>query len=138
MVARHRAGSLIIEAVVSVALLASATFALAKLAQSAAELSQQSDQRLAAALVAENTLERLRGVPAEQIASRSEDVAEQMRMTSGCKVEVTTEPFSQGVHVRVDVSPSPNVRVTLHDWRLAAPDDEGASNESESSEVDNA
>jgi Tfp pilus assembly protein PilV len=120
--------------VISVALLASASFALTKLARSAAELSQQSDQRLTAVLTAENTLERLRGVPAEQLARRSDEVAEQMTLASGCQVEVTTASFPQGVHVRVDVSPSANSRVTLHDWRLAQPAGAGASDDSGSSE----
>jgi len=119
---RRRGGSLVIEAVIAAALLATATYGLTQLAKSAAVLRQQSDQRLAATLAAENTLERLRGVPLAELTGQADEVAEIVAASSGCEVDVSTTPFTaaarDGIHLRVDVSPSQNIRVTLHDWRL--------------------
>jgi Tfp pilus assembly protein PilV len=116
-----RTGSLVIEAVIAVALLATAAYGLTKLASSAAALSRQSDQRLAATLAAENTVERLRRLPAERLAAEAGGVAQLVSESAACQVEVSTETFSvaagKSVHVRVDASPAKNIRVTLHDWR---------------------
>lgn len=116
-----RTGSLVIEAVIAVALLATAVYGLTKLASSAAALSRQSDQRLAATLAAENTVERLRRLPAERLAAEARGVAQLVSESAACDVEVSTEIFSvaagNSVHVRVDASPTKNVRITLHDWR---------------------
>ena len=136
----ERAGSLVIEAVISVALLASATYALTKLARSTAELNRQTDQRLAATLTAENALERLRGLSAEQVAQQVAGIAQSMSESSGCDVEITSAPFVSGdrggIHIRVDVVPSENARVTLHDWRLEAePTNEAAQDDAASSET---
>jgi hypothetical protein len=122
--ARHRRGSLIIEAVISVALLATAGYALTRLARNAANLSQQADQRLVATLTAANTIERLRGLSAQQVSERASDVATDLSEVSGCEVQLATEPFTTpdhtGIHIRIVVSAPGNVRVTAHDWRLDA------------------
>ncbi len=121
----QRRGSLVIEAVIASALLATAILALGKLAQSAAALGHQADQRLAATLAGENLLERLRAVPIEAVGERADELADVVAQQTQCDVEVSAKPFSvadrEGIHVQVDVSPSPQVRVTLHDWRLKSP-----------------
>jgi Tfp pilus assembly protein PilV len=138
-----RSGSLVIEAVIAVALLATAAYGLAKLASSAAALSRQSDQRLAATLAAENTVERLRRLPAERLAAEAGGVAHLVSESAACEVKVSTDIFSvaagKSVHVRVDASPAKNIRVTLHDWRWVNESSEqnGASETSaESTETD--
>jgi hypothetical protein len=119
-----RRGSLVIEAAISVALLATAAYGLTRLASDWAQLNRQADQRLAATLAAENTRERLRRVTDDRLEEQAVEIAALVAEASGCDIEVSTEPFThrdrEGIHVRVEASPERNTRVTLHDWRLPA------------------
>lgn len=126
-VRHHRCGALIVEAVMALVLLATATVALAKLARSSAALVRQSDQRLIATLAAENTIQRLRGVATVDLADQADSVAKLVAQDAGCQISVTTEPFTtgqhRGIHVQVDASFSNSVGISLHDWRFASRDD---------------
>ncbi|GAA5506047.1 hypothetical protein [Novipirellula caenicola] len=121
---RHtrRRGSLIVEAAICFVLLATAVVALMKLAQGSSRLSKQADQRLVATLAAENTLERLQHVGTDALKSRAEEIAAAIAEQTRCDVQVTVEDFQSqlrsGTHLRVEASCSPEVRITLHDWRL--------------------
>jgi len=119
---KNRRGALIVEAVIALVLLATATVALTKLARSSAALVRQSDQRLTATLAAENTIQRLRGVATGDLADQADTVAKLVAQDAGCEIDVTTEPFTtgerQGIHLRVDASFSPAVGISLHDWRF--------------------
>ncbi len=119
----NRRAALIIEAVIALVLLSTATVALTKLARSSAALGQQSDQRLVATLAAENTIERLRGVGVEELSDQADQVAELVAQDAGCEIVISTAPFTvgdrQGIHVRVDATISPAIRIRLHDWRFA-------------------
>jgi Tfp pilus assembly protein PilV len=118
----NRRGTLIVEAVMALVLLTTATVALTKLARSAAALDQQSDQRLTATLAAENTIQRLQGVGVEKLSDQADQVADLVARNAGCEIDISTEPFTtgdrQGIHVRVDATISPAVRISLHDWRF--------------------
>lgn len=117
-----RRGSLVIEAVISAALLATAGYALTRLARTSSTLSQQADQQLAATLTAENLVERLRALESDELQQRATTVAQSLADASQCEIEVLTESFThagrEGIHIRIDVSSSPQNRVTIHDWRL--------------------
>lgn len=128
---RRRCGSLLIEAAIAVALLATAAYGLSQLASGSAALARQADQRLAATLAAENTRQRLRRISDENLAEKSGEIAALVTNASGCEVTVSIEPFAntnhEGVHIRIDVSPEESIRVSLHDWRLTtgpSPSDE--------------
>jgi len=130
----NRRGALIIEAVIALVLLTTATIALTKLAKSSAALGQQSDQRLTATLAAENTIQRLQGVAAEKLSEQADQVAALVAQDAGCEIDVSTEPFTtgdrEGIHVRVDVSIAPAIRVSLHDWRFdSEPTDNNGGND---------
>ncbi|EMI16315.1 hypothetical protein RMSM_06763 [Rhodopirellula maiorica SM1] len=120
---RHarRRGSLIVEAAICFVLLATAVMALMKLAQNSSRLSKQADQRLVATLAAENALERLHHVAGDELKSSADEVAAAIGEESRCDVEVTVEDFQSqsrsGFHLRVEATCSPEVRITLHDWR---------------------
>ncbi len=117
-----RRGSLVVEAVISAALLGTAAYALTRLARTSAVLSQQADQQLAATLTAENLVERLRRVETGDLSQQATTIAQSLADTSQCEIGVFTESFTnadrQGIHLRIDVTSSPQNRVTLHDWRL--------------------
>ena len=121
---RHarRRGILIVEAAICFVLLTTAVVALMKLAQSSAVLSKQADQRLVATLAAENTLERLRDVTANELESSADEVAAAITEQTKCDVKVTVNDFQSqsrsGTHLRIEATCSPDVHVTLHDWRL--------------------
>lgn len=123
-----RRASLMVEAVIAVTLLSTAIVALGKLAQSTARLQIQSDQRLTAALAADNLFERLREIPTPSIDESAKELAAQWLAKTGCKLEVETEPFTvrgrDGVHVTVISRPSDGRPVTLHDWYLASPSED--------------
>ncbi len=120
---RHarRHGSLIVEAAICFVLLATAVVALMKLAHSSAVLSKQADQRLVATLAAQNTLERLQNVTSDELKSSAEEVATAINEQTNCDVAVTVEDFQSesrsGMHLRIEAACSPDVHVTLHDWR---------------------
>ena len=119
----RRRGSLIIEAVIAVALLATAGLALTRLASSAALLSRHSSQTLAATLTAENTIERFRGLAADQVLQRAADIGTDLANQSGCQVQVETDEFltseQKGIHIQVTVTIEDSIRVVAHDWRLS-------------------
>jgi Tfp pilus assembly protein PilV len=120
----NRRGALIVEAVIALVLLTTATVALTKLAKSSAALDRQSDQRLIATLAAENTIQRLQGVASDKLSGQADQVAALVAQDAGCQIDVSTESFTtgdrEGIHVRVDAKISPAIRVSLHDWRFAA------------------
>ena len=117
-----RSGSLIIESVVAIALLATALVALGKLAASSAAISRTADQRLAATLSGENVIEQLKDVAFDDLSRESSDIAEAVQKLSGYEIKVTTDPFLVGdrdaTHILVTVRPITNVLIQLHDWRI--------------------
>ncbi len=119
---RPRRGSLIIESVVAIALLATAFIALGNLAASSAAISRNADQRLAATLAAENVLEQLRDVPFDALAQKASELGKAIEDSYGYKSQIETNDFRVGgrdaVHLAVTIRPSENVSVTLHDWRI--------------------
>ena len=118
----NRRGSSILEAVISVALLASAMFALSKLSQSAAAMSRQADLRLSAQVAAENVITRLQNVPAADLADAANQAAQAVESNSNCQITVDTHEFSSGsgtgVHLTVIATSGKNESVKRHDWRL--------------------
>ena len=140
---RGRRGSLVIEAAIAVTLLATAAYGLSRIASGWTVLSRQADQRLTATLAAENARERLRRLSDEQLPEQADAIAAAIGEETGCQLSVTTTPFTDddrdGVHVRVDVVPGVNMRVTLHDWRIIQqpeqePESDADNQESETSE----
>jgi Tfp pilus assembly protein PilV len=117
----RRRGSLAVEAAMAVALLGSAMFAMARFSQNSAALERQADERLAAELAAENLLERLRDVPASEIANAARIAAAELERQSGCPLQVTADGVSgadqpAAVHLRVAAGPPDRWQITLHDW----------------------
>jgi Tfp pilus assembly protein PilV len=115
-------GQIAVEAVIAVALLATATAALAQLAQNASRLQQQADGRCAATLAAENLLARIDGVPVGRVQDEAAKAAVEIERDSGCHVAIDADRFTaaerEGVHVRVSVTPRDGPVVTVHDWSL--------------------
>jgi activator of HSP90 ATPase len=122
--------------VLAAALLATAGVGLSKLVSRSQAVARQSDQRLAATLIAGNVIERLKAVDGDgdSMADRYESEARLARQSameaSGYDVRVMVKPMDassdvSGVHVRVEVTAGDLVRVVMHDWRLKTP----ASNE---------
>ena len=111
-----------IEAVVSVALLATAGIALARLSQNASVLNQQSDDRVSLTLTAENTLERLRVMPDENLTEKADQIATAMSDSGRCNVEIDVDEFDgpagRGLHLVVTATDKRSQRVRLHDWRI--------------------
>ncbi len=122
-----RSASVIIEVVLSAALLATAGVALAKLSRGAGSLSQQADQHLAAELAADNVLNRLASLPADEVKERAAKIAKAVAEDTGCEVDTNVESFesgdARGVHVRVEVTTEMAVRVVRHAWRLQTPEE---------------
>ena len=119
---RPRRGSLIIESVVAIALLATAFLALGNLAASSAAISRNADQRLAATLAAENVLERLRDVPFDALAEKASELGKTIPDSYGYEGQIETNDFRGGgrdaIHLAVTIRPNENVSVTLHGWRI--------------------
>ena len=117
-----RTASVVVEAVVALALLATALIALGKLATTSTAVRQQSDAQLAATLVAENTLERLSAIAFDDATDQTPKIANTMRESSGYDVVAKTDSFRVGeqesMHVTVQVRSGDLVAVTLHDWRV--------------------
>ncbi|MFK8114865.1 MAG: hypothetical protein AB8B91_21870 [Rubripirellula sp.] len=115
-------GSLVVEVAIVVMLLATATIALSKLARSSADLNLQADQRLALTLAAENTIERLRALPVEDLKDQTNQLAAEVAERANCQVDVTADSFQsdteEGLHLEVTARFQANVGVTLHDWRM--------------------
>ncbi len=129
-----RRGSLVIEAVVVIALLATAFVALGKLAATSAALSQNADQRLAATLAAENLLQRLQSVSIDAVVADAQQIAKTIQDSCGYQINLKTDQFRaserDAIHVAVTVTASDVVSVTLHDWRIGEPasSDQGEDN----------
>lgn len=119
---RRRAGSLVIEGVLAVALLAMAAVAMAKLARDSASLERLADQRLSAKLVGENVLGRLRQVSDDDLASEAEKLANEFSGANDCTLTTDVQSFEnetgRGIHIMVEVSLGSSVRVRTHDWRI--------------------
>ena len=82
-----RRAALIVEAVIALLLLSTATVALTKLAKSSAALGRQSDERLVATLAAENTIQRLQGVAVEELSDQADQVADLVAQDAGCEID---------------------------------------------------
>ena len=134
-----RRGHIAVEAVIAVALLATATAALARLAQTSSRLQQQADGRCAARLAAENVLARIERLPVSRIEAEAELAAEEIAQDSGCQIAVSVDEFSagkgDGVHLRVSVTPLDGQVVTLHDWALTPTPSSPSEPEQESSDA---
>ena len=111
-----------IEAVISVALLATASVAVVRLARSSVDLQLRADREMAAVLTAQNTVGRLESIPSEQIVEEIAELERSYGDESGCEIRIAIRPFDRdataGLHLRVEVTAGDDVRVTLHDWRL--------------------
>ena len=134
-----RRGNIAVEAVIAVALLATATAAMARLAQNSSRLQQQADGRCAATLAAENVIVRLERLPFSRVQAEAEQAAEEIEQDSGCQVAVTVDEFSvegrDGIHLRVSATPMDGQVVTLHDWALSPIPDSPAESVQESSDA---
>lgn len=117
---RRRRGSVILEAVISVAILATAMVALTKLAQISSALHQESDGRLAAALAAENVMTRLDAVAVDQLSDEIEKAVVAVEEASGCEITPKLVPFEvngrKAVHVELEVQAAEGLGVTIHRW----------------------
>lgn len=121
-----RDGSVVVEVVLAAALLATAGVGLSKLVGRSQIVARQSDQRLAAALIATNVIERLKVTDADQV----ETVANRLQLSAiestGYDVQVTIKPIQgansnlSGSHIRVEIIADDSVRVVMHDWRFWA------------------
>ena len=114
-----------IEAVIAVALLATASLAVVQLARSSVDLQLRGDREIAAILTAQNVLMRLDGMDSAQLQQDQMAVIEQSASkASGCEVAISLIPFdgqgAAGTHIEVEVTAGNQVRVQLHDWRLAS------------------
>ena len=118
-----RQGSLVIDAVVALALLTTAFVALGRLANSSAALSLNSDQRLAATLAGENVVERLRSVAFDALDDKAAEAGRAVEETTGFDVQIKITPFQletrEAIHLSVRVQVSEEVSVNIHDWRIA-------------------
>ena len=121
-----RRGSIIVEAAVAIALLATAMIALTQLAQHSSALTVHADRRAAAQLAADNVLATIEPGPADRWEQRLRDAADRVEATSKCEISILSEPFAaagrEGVHFRIDASPSDSIRVSAHAWRFSAPE----------------
>lgn len=132
-------GHIAVEAVIAVALLSTATAALARLAHSSSRLQQQADGRCAATLAAENVLARIERLPVDRVRAEAEQAAEEIGQDSGCQVAVAVDEFSadgrEGIHLRISVTPIDGQGVTLHDWVLSSSPGSAAESVQESSDA---
>ncbi len=119
---RRCAGSFVIEAVISVLLLATASLAVVRLARSSVDLQLRADREMAAALTAQNVIRQLDALPSDPFPEQVAEIENAYGQQSGCDVSISLRPFDRdgvaGLHLRVDVAAGDQARVTLHDWRL--------------------
>lgn len=121
---RDRVGSVTVEVVLAATLLATAGVGLSKLVGRSQIVARQTDQRLAAKLIAGNVIERFKATDADQMEIIAEPLQRSAIESSGYDVRVTVEPMrksdggASGKHVRVEVVAGDAVRVVMHDWRL--------------------
>ena len=126
---------MIIEAVVAIALLATAFVALGRLASSSAAINQVADQRLSATLAAENTLEQLSSLSDDQLQQQASQIATAMEQTHGVQIEVSTSRFDAlgrgAIHVQATARGKRGGEIKLHDWRVVSESksDSGAADE---------
>ncbi|TWU47246.1 hypothetical protein Poly51_50450 [Rubripirellula tenax] len=123
---RMRRGSVVLEAVLASALLATAGVTLARLAQSSAALNRQSDQQLAATLAADNVMHRLDGLSVEDVRSSVDKTCASISRSSGCDVQAIIDDVvgvdARGIHVRVEVTTGGGGRVRRHHWKFNEPE----------------
>ena len=100
-----RRGSLLAEVAVASALLAAAVVAFGKLSVSATQFRRQGEQMLTTQLAADNAIERLRGLPREQIEAFSTEEFSETNASCGCTigVEATSAVIGKTRCVRVTV-----------------------------------
>ena len=139
---QRRCGSLIIECVIAAALIATATVALTRLARNSVALNQQSDNRFAAKLTAENLLQRSQQMEADQLADQIGPLAAAMAEEYATEITASANPFEsgdhRGLHLRIDVRSAPNAQVTIHDWRVFDETPEVVEESDEDTETTNA
>jgi Tfp pilus assembly protein PilV len=118
----RRDGSFVIEAVISVVILATASYGLVRLARYSAELTRYADGQLAATLVGQNALDRLQRVETDQLQAAAADIERVLQTESGCDVSIGISPFElldrDGFHLTVEVTVDTQVAVSMHDWRI--------------------
>lgn len=123
---RGRVGSVVLEVVIAAALLATAGIGLGNLAMRSQTISRQSDQRLAAKLIAGNVLGRLNAIDLND--ADIESLEREVSKVSGYDVHIKIDSINisksmsssvaSAKHVRVEVVSMSNVRVVMHDWRV--------------------
>ncbi|TWU51360.1 hypothetical protein [Rubripirellula reticaptiva] len=123
--ARAVHGSVIVEAVLAAAMLATAGVALAKLSRGSVDLGRQSDRQLAATLAADNFLTRIRPLLADEVREEAEAAGQSVASNAGCIARVSVDDFEDGdihgVHVIAEFSAGDGTLVRRHDWRLETP-----------------
>ncbi|QDT04049.1 hypothetical protein K227x_24350 [Rubripirellula lacrimiformis] len=128
-----RCGSVIIEVVLAVSLLAVAGVALTKLSRGASMLGRTADQHLAATLAAENTLERMRALPTGQWSTQGDAIASAVGNDTQCTVTVAVDDFqsgpNEGVHIQVQATLGDAVTVRQHDWIVREPKPDAAADD---------
>lgn len=115
-----------VEAAISIAMMATAMVALTRLASSSAELNHIADRQLSATLAAENTLERLQSLPLDELSDQAAAVADEVASECGCQIKAAVEAIESppGYHVTVTVAIGDQIELSLHDWRLEVPSEE--------------
>ena len=133
LAAKNRRGSLLVEAVIAIALFGTAAVALSQLSQTSAALNLKGDQRLSAQLTAQNVLEMLQHTNFNELNSRIPEIESTAAKQSTWDVAVRSETFEIGdqdaMHIVVHVT-QPNTQakmITLHDWRIRKSDSDGNS-----------
>lgn len=117
----NRRGSLIIEAVVSSALLATAVVAVTHLGVASKKLGSQADAQMLATLEAANILERLQGSELNSLNAQAASIQASYPSDSAT---ITATPFSNGpndgVHLFVELRVNERAVASVNDWRLVA------------------
>ncbi|WP_068265492.1 hypothetical protein [Rubripirellula obstinata] len=90
---RSRTGGVLIEAIVASMLLVTATTSLTRFVVSSRQLGIAADQQLAAKLVTENAIERLRSIPAKDWPANAESVAKAVTEASGISTQIEMSSF---------------------------------------------
>jgi prepilin-type N-terminal cleavage/methylation domain-containing protein len=130
---RRKSGMTLIEVTATLAMLAVAAGAVAKLAAIQSRLSRQHEVRLVATLQTQNTVERLRSVPYEDLSNAVSDLESDSAYKD---IRFNLNPFevadSKGLHLRIDaVDASDESRIMASEnlWRIQS--NQGVSDASE-------
>lgn len=121
---RSRFGGVLVEAIVASALLLTATTSLTRFIVSSKQLEIAADQRLAAKLVTENVVERLRSIKAEAWPTKADAIAQDVSTESGIKTQIKMTSFQLGERdawhatIRCQVGNNESAYQENHTWKV--------------------